>query len=276
MLKIPYRTSLLFCFSFHVAHPQMSAVHNSLATKKHSPDDFDRVMGLKAQNKTIHVQGRGDAFMADPFNEYYNTCDNGDANPLLPLLTFRKGTDAYGNKTMDVGLNWHLFSFPGPDDLMAKVFPRLKSNGFPVTGPYCFNDQVIAWAMDFNFNSTNTDSEYKNAVVNFVAGCLPGIPCEPDFLSKCDNCDLATTASAMSGNNDQLSKIIVLGVSLIGCIIGAICMLLLACCFRARVKSLERQLKEVKGLSMSAMVDEDGKSVGSATERLLQVPPSSI
>ena len=250
-------------------------------TLTEDPDDFPRVVGLTALNKTIQTQGYGPAFMEDPFKDYYENCDNGDANPLLPLLEFHKGVDEDGNKTMDVSFHWHLFSYPDTDLIMHKVWPYLMDNGFPVTGPYCFNNKEIAYALDFDFDTRNASSIYSNVVMNFVAGCLPGLPCEPEIFEKCETCNLASTATGVTGDNSQLNTIIILGACLVLSTIVVLSMLIISCCLRRKVVRLEKQIKVGKkdgNMDMSTLVEnlDSPEERLSATERLLSLPQSSI
>ena len=87
---------------------------------------------------------------ADPFAYALNTCKNGDVKPILPLLDF--SFDDSGQ--LDVKFHFHVFTYPAPGSPMRLVFPQLKKNGWPVSGPYCYNGALTGWTLDFDFDST--------------------------------------------------------------------------------------------------------------------------
>lgn len=73
-----------------------------------STSDFPRLFGELAVNNTIAKQ-TGD--VTDPFEENKNTCANGDAKPILPLVDFRIDE----NDDIQIDFNFHLFVYPASD-----------------------------------------------------------------------------------------------------------------------------------------------------------------
>ena len=232
------------------------------------PLDFDRILGVAAQTSTIAVQGEGKEFMKDPFKKYKSTCENGDVKPLLPLLQFEKGIDdESGNKTMSIKVDWHLFSYPKKGTPMReKVFPFLMNNGFPVTGPYCYNnDPEEGYAFDFSFNSAHMSKIYSKADFTLNAGCDKGIPCQPELFEKCENCNLATTHvdNPSESQWNTILLLILISILLGVVVVGMSCCM---CCMRRKhlngLKQKENELANVIGNSNNIYVGGGGADAG--------------
>lgn len=50
------------------------------------PGEFESVFGQDALDRTIEIQHTDD--INDPFKQQKNTCNNGDAQPVLPIFDF--------------------------------------------------------------------------------------------------------------------------------------------------------------------------------------------
>ena len=73
-------------------------------------EDFSTYFGVKAINNTAQLQASG---KADPYEPFLNTCDNGNASPLLPLYEFEFVRDPKtGNETINVKLEYKLLTIP--------------------------------------------------------------------------------------------------------------------------------------------------------------------
>jgi len=137
-----------------------------------SKSDFPRLFGPYAVNATTQIQAKD---VEDPFIKQYDTCDNGDAAPVLPLIGF-----TYDEQDkLNVKFKYQAFTYSGTDTIVykLKIMEKLKKKGFPIKGPYCFNGEKVAYTVDFDFDSL---SPAKN--VNFDSGCVEGYPCQPDLM----------------------------------------------------------------------------------------------
>lgn len=123
-----------------------------------SPDDFNNVAGPKAVDSTTRAQydptrnadnctdadTDADADV-DPYHKYLNTCDNGDVQPLLPLIQFDFEKNKQTNQeSIQVKLNYKFLSMPNKNDYMYNLFPMVQRRfnqadlGFHISGPYCY------------------------------------------------------------------------------------------------------------------------------------------
>ena len=94
-------------------------------------DDFDKVAGATAVDSTTKGQYDPDRNYDDddydPYHKQYNTCANGDVQPLLPLFEF----DFEQNVTsleefIEVKVNYKFLSMPNKSDYMYKLFPWVQ------------------------------------------------------------------------------------------------------------------------------------------------------
>jgi hypothetical protein len=153
-----------------------------------SKDDFNKVAGPIAVNSTTKGQydpNRTDE-NSDPYQKYLNTCDNGDVQPLLPLIQFDFEKDLESQQeSIQVKLDYKFLSMPSKSDYMYSLFPMVQRRfnkadlGFHISGPYCYgNDPKRGYTFDMNF-----DTRDPKAMLTLTHGCIDGLPCTPPAAS---------------------------------------------------------------------------------------------
>lgn len=150
-------------------------------------DDFDKVAGATAVDSTTKGQydperNYDDDDDYDPYHKQYQTCDNGDVQPLLPLFEF----DFEQNTTsleefIQVKVNYKFLSMPHKSDYMYNLFPWVQRQfnkadlGFHISGPYCYGDDPKrGYTFDMNF-----DTRDPKAMLKLDHSCIEGLPCMP-------------------------------------------------------------------------------------------------
>lgn len=101
-----------------------------------APEDFQNYFGPKAISSTAQVQAET---IDDFYAPFFETCDNGDVHPILPLYQFEFVRDPQtGNETIDVRLDYKILTIPDENTHAWKWMPTLAKRGLPVKGPYCY------------------------------------------------------------------------------------------------------------------------------------------
>lgn len=137
-----------------------------------APEDFQNYFGPKAISSTAQVQAET---IDDFYAPFFETCDNGNVHPILPLYQFEFVRDPQtGNETIDVRLDYKILTIPDENTHAWKWMPTLSKRGLPVKGPYCYADKLRGWVIDLPYDS-KIGSEY----INLEHGCVKGLPCLP-------------------------------------------------------------------------------------------------
>lgn len=173
-------------------------LESTLYTK---PDDYAAFLGSSAlkymtQTQTNYSIANDTTSSKDPYAPYLQTCNNGNLQPILPLLelSFMDASDDddsnNNNKThpdddgleMALKLQYKMIAVPTPDEQAYRILPQLQSKfqgkGFfnILGGPYCYGDDPSrGYSFDLQLDSQNSGSRG----VKFVRGCIPGYPCVP-------------------------------------------------------------------------------------------------
>jgi len=132
-----------------------------------SENDFQNYFGSEGVKfTTAHQTG---ASLDNIYSPYLNTCENGDVQSVLPLITFEFHVDRDGNEILELSLDYKLLVFPKPSDAAYDIMPKLKKKGFPISGPYCYGgDPNRGWTVDMTYDSKD------QALLTLVKGCLEG------------------------------------------------------------------------------------------------------
>ena len=108
--------------------------------------DFENILGPTAVKNTIDRQSLLSnstySFSADtdPYQEYYNTCDNGDIKPMLPFLDFVFLSNDKGEESLQVKLHHKLLVTPKKGTVIYHSM-SLLTKFLPVSGPYCYGEK---------------------------------------------------------------------------------------------------------------------------------------
>lgn len=123
----------------------------------------------------------------DPYADYYDTCENGDVKPILPMIQFNflKDDDRRRyNETVQVKVDYKILTFP-TNPMFGDLVPAFKKHGAPISGPYCWGDNKDrAYSVDFYFDS---QAEHPDDRIHFYHACIEGLPCIPPAVEDC-NC----------------------------------------------------------------------------------------
>jgi len=151
-------------------------------------DEFDEYLGAAAVNYTVNNQAKGLTF-DEAFDPYYKTCENGNVKPMLPYVNFTFIQDNDENRTEKILVRFEmkLLTYPPDDSAIYYLMPSLQDNGFPISGPYCYDgDPNRGYTFDLVFDSVEgttlgTDLEHS---------CIGNYECIPSQLDAC-NCTMA-------------------------------------------------------------------------------------
>ena len=235
-----------------------------------SKSDFLTLFGPTSINATTHVQVGG--IDADPIAYALggdeSTCYLRNARPVLPLFdyTFVDG-DGDGDTELDVRFHYRLFTYPKEGSPMRTVFPKLQAKGWPVSGPYCYKNQLIGWTMNFDFD-TMKGSKY----VNFLSGCVAGIPCIPDWFVPCDTCSNAFIETDQNKATVQLKVTLYLALSTALLLIVAVCLCCSNCYIRRAMRNKDEELSREKEELESISTRGGGGGTTSEYNKLLAAP----
>ena len=140
--------------------------------------DFDSYAGLSAVNATIRRQRQympGD----DPYESQFESCSNGNVQPILPRFSFGFTNSSLEN--IQIKVDYKILTMPGKKDTEYNLLPSLqkrfnhKDGAFHISGPYCYGDDPKrAYSFDFSFTSA-----HPNADISLFKGCVEGLPCLP-------------------------------------------------------------------------------------------------
>ena len=198
--------------------------------------NFEQLGGQEALNWTIHYQRYPPEF--DVYEPYLDTCDNGNANPIMPLFTFlfSRSTKPPFDEIIDFDLKYKLFV--APSDSSGMEF--LKGLGLPIDGPYCFNGELKGYTFDFSFNSIE-----GNDYVQYEHACIEGEPCLSLAYSKCSLCSDIEVRESNGGTTIQVGILIwlILSITFIGSFF--ICSIVNNIKNRKRIRLLEIELNTV-------------------------------
>lgn len=151
-------------------------------------DEFEDYLGAGAVNYTIQNQAAGMTF-DESFEPYYKTCDNGDVKPMLPYVnfTFVQANDENHTEKLYVRFEMKMLTYPPSDSALYYLMPSLQENGFPISGPYCYDgDPNRGYTFDLVFDSiegTTLGTELEHS-------CIGKYECVPSQLEAC-NCSMA-------------------------------------------------------------------------------------
>lgn len=151
--------------------------------------DFYNYLGPGSVNNTVQEQVDYEFDESyDPYEEYYETCENGDVKPILPMIQFNflkeQSKDPRYNETVQVKVNYKILTFP-TNPVFGDLVPIFKSRGAPISGPYCWEgNKNRAYSVDFHFDS---QSEHPDDRIHFYHACIEGLPCIPPAVENC-NC----------------------------------------------------------------------------------------
>jgi len=149
-------------------------------------EDFRKIAGDEAVKQTAEAQydpNSNNDPDEDPYEQYLNTCENGDVKPLLPLFQFDfiKADEESDEEAIEVKLNYKLMTMPRKKDYMYDIYPKImnrvnKANlGFHISGPYCYGDDPKrGYSFDMNF-----DSRSPKQMMKLEHACVEGLPCAP-------------------------------------------------------------------------------------------------
>lgn len=111
-------------------------------------DEFETILGKDAVKNTVARQSElsnssftfnGDI---DPYIDFYETCDNGQIKPMLPIMDFIFVVDKDGTEKIEVKLHHRLLVTPKPGTMAYKSM-SLLTRFLPISGPYCYSKNFI-------------------------------------------------------------------------------------------------------------------------------------
>ncbi|GMH68872.1 hypothetical protein TL16_g05030 [Triparma laevis f. inornata] len=204
------------------------------------PGEFESVFGQDALDRTIEIQHTDD--INDPFKQQKNTCNNGDAQPVLPVFDFfwdeNPGVDKDGNAKP----NLSVFLFPPPSAATTYGMPVL---GFD--GPYCFQGENKGWAFDFNFDTNNIPDDTK---FSFSKGCVidadPALPCTPDVYDAFGDLGNQQTIHNDPATQVDVKKTVYFIASTAVLALAFLVLFVVICCMGRKLKRQGVELKEFK------------------------------
>merc|ERR1719232_141658 len=148
-------------------------------------DEFYDYLGQGALEYTVQNQAAGNSF-DDAYDPFYKTCENGDIIPVLPYVSFKfvaSGNSTEAEEEIEIDVEYKLLVYPKEGSALAEFFPTLKDEGFPVDGPYCYDDDPErGWVLDLSYDSAE-GSEYGTETEH---SCVEDYECVPPQLDECD------------------------------------------------------------------------------------------
>jgi len=159
-------------------------------------EKFSMYLGPSAVNFTVNEQSSS-SFDTDPYLSYYETCKNGDVQPILPSVRFDFIQDTEtGNETIKVKFDYKILSLD-----YHEFFPKLQKQGYPIAGPYCYdNDPGKAYAFDLSFDSGTPNDNTK-----IYHSCVKGLPCIPTSIENC-NCNNQSDINPVEPESTTVGK----------------------------------------------------------------------
>lgn len=144
-----------------------SPINNTIV----DPQWFDQYAGATAVHQTMAKQE--DLLPTqDPYAKQLETCDEGSVRPVLPRLSL--------SHSKNMQLDFLLLSLPSSnsDPALTKAWPSLRKHlpDLGIVGPYCFQGNLGAYAINASFN---TQWGAKNNTWKLTPGCVQGLPCWP-------------------------------------------------------------------------------------------------
>ena len=203
--------------------------------------------GREAVNWTIHYQTFPED--VDIYEPYYNTCENGDAHPTLPLWTFEFNREnrAPFTEMIDIILKYRLFVNPSNTD----TWETAKDLGLPVSGPYCYNGELRGYTIDMDF-----DSKDDGGFIQYEHACIDGDPCLSKAYEKCSLCTEIEVRESSGGTTIQVGILIWLILSITGVALFFLISLVNNVKNRRRIRQLEVELGTL-GTEMSMREDAE-------------------
>lgn len=153
-----------------------------------TPEEFSGYLGEGAVNNTVRNQATGLTF-DEAFDPYFETCENGNIEPMLPFVNFTyvQNNDVNRTEELLVRFEMKLLTYPKKDTALYNLMPSLQDEGFPISGPYCYDgDPNRGYTFDLVFDSiegTTLGTELQHA-------CIGNYECVPPSLEGC-NCTMA-------------------------------------------------------------------------------------
>jgi len=204
-----------------------------------STENFEAMAGKEALNYTIQYQTAPEG--TDLYADYYNTCDNGDAHPTLPIVRyeFSQTKTPPITETIDIVFQYKLFVAPSMEN--AKNWEKAKDYGFPVSGPYCYQGELRGYTVDMDF-----DSKEGNDFVQYEHACIAGDPCISKAFDRCSLCADIEVRESTGGTTIEIGVVIWL-------ILSTTMLSLFFCCsfinnymHRRRIKELELEMNGIR------------------------------
>lgn len=172
-----------------------------------SASNFEAMGGKEALNYTIEYQTLPEE--VDIYAPYYNTCENGDAHPTLPIMRyeFSRSNVFPFTETIDIVFSYHLFVAPKMED--TKNWEKAKDLGFPISGPYCYEGELRGYTVDMDF-----DSKKGSDYVQYEHACIEGDPCLSKAYERCSLCSDIEVRESNGGTTIQIGVVIWLILSI--------------------------------------------------------------
>lgn len=173
-------------------------------------EDFDSYFGADSVRYTTTIQSElNKPNSTDPY-EQYRTCDNGNVRPYLPIIYFDFFEDPEtGLEKLDIQLDYKILVFPPSSTAVYGMLPRLEQKGFPLSGPYCYDDDPNrGWTVDISYDST------KPNIATLTHSCVEGLPCKPPALKACSTCVTVETEAPGKATTVHVGSLVAYFVSI--------------------------------------------------------------
>ncbi|GMH67101.1 hypothetical protein TrST_g537 [Triparma strigata] len=211
-----------------------------------NPGEFELVFGQNAIDRTIEIQHTDE--IKDPFSAQKDNCDNGDAQPVLPVFDFYwdddPGTEEDGTPkpNLSVQMKAKVFLFPPASAATEFGMPKL---GFD--GPYCFEGETKGWSFDFDFDTSNIPDDTN---FHFGNGCIvgadPPLPCTPNVYDAFGEFSSQQTIDNTPATKIDVKKTVYFIASTAVLAFTFLVLFVVICCMGRKIK---RQGVELRNLS---------------------------
>lgn len=154
-----------------------------------------------AQTQTTLLNGE------DPYEEHLKTCAVGNIKPSLPMIKFEFSTSSRTQiEDLKVKLSYKQLIVADDNNNLQKILPTMKPRGFPISGPYCYNNNLKSWTVDIEFDSD------KQSDTSLIHTCRKGLPCQPIDLEICSTCTQIEVNEADKVTSIQVNGVLVLSI----------------------------------------------------------------
>jgi len=201
---------------------------------------FGAYFGTSAVAHTVQLQATIDG--SDPYAKYLGTCDNGDVQPVLPNLEFSFIEDkkAEGGMNIKIVLNYKIFMWVTADKpLLPFALNQMKKLGFPISGPYCYENKLSGYTVDLHYDSNN-----NGALIKLDQGCVEGFPCTAPGASFCTEINEVVKKKEIEPTVIKLGLILYLFIALCICGVGLTVALVKLWKNNEKMKKMQRQIRE--------------------------------